>query len=157
MVIMDIWNLGNILFKLKLPFYFQSMANMQLLLCRLLEFLCHINWFQNWPDQFGKKENYHYNLQTMGHQNLHYSYLFLEKNQGYLSVMDQAYVMNYWLTFFSLYRLVTKNWWLNTKCQPKFLVLFLFEKRRGQPGLFSFWKEIIIKISADIWCLVIDF
>ena len=37
--------------------------------------------------------------------------------------------------------LKTNDQKLSTKCQLKFLLLFLFEKKRGQPGLFSFWKE----------------
>jgi len=59
--------------------------------------------------------------------------------------------------FFSSDMLMTKNLILNTKCPLKFLLLFHFKKRRGQPCLFSFQNETITKASADIWCLLLGF
>ena len=42
---------------------------------------------------------------------------------------------------FSLDRLVTKNQWLNTKYELKFLLVFPFENKRL--SLSSFWKETV--------------
>ena len=41
-------------------------------------------------------------------------------------------IANICLVFFSLDRPVTNNLILNTKCQPKFLLSFYLEKRRGK-------------------------
>ena len=57
---------------------------------------------------------------------------------------------------FPLGRLLSKNQWLNTKYQLKFLFLFSNKKRTAWPDLFSKRNENKTT-SADIWCLVIGF
>ena len=62
-----------------------------------------------------------------------------------ISYFDNRLALQPGQIFFSLDRPLNKNQLLNTKCQQKFFLLILFEKRRDQPGLFSFQKETSIK------------
>ena len=57
------------------------------------------------------------------------------------SLVDSSKSVNFSIEvrimFFSLDRPMTKNLILNTKCQPKFLLLFHFKKRRGKAENFT--------------------
>ena len=62
------------------------------------------------------------------------------------------------IMFFSIYRPMTKSLILfNHQMSAEVFVAFRFEKRRGQPCLFSFLNKMITNTLADIWCLVLSF
>ena len=52
-----------------------------------------------------------------------------------------VFLMYILVMFFSLDRPVTKNQWLSTKCQPKMLLLFLFQNRKDQVVHIFFQKR----------------
>ena len=66
------------------------------------------------------------------------------KQKRYGSTKTSLTVHTVWsIRVFSLDWPVTKNQILNTKCHPRFLASSLFQKGRGQPGLFFFsiWND----------------